>query len=359
MMMNLAEILVRACKDAALLTDENLKFLLQLKKDTDREQLFQAARQVREAHFGNKIFLYGFVYFSTYCRNHCTFCYYRQANAASPRYRKSPEEVVRAAAALADSGVQLIDLTMGEDPYYLSDGAAGYDRLVGLVEQVRIRTGLPVMISPGVVPPEVLRRLQQAGASWYACYQETHTRSLYERLRLRQPYEERWQAKLAAQTSGLCIEEGLLVGMGETTSDLVHSLRVMQSLGAQQVRTMTFIPQQGTPLEENKRSGYEREIDLIAVMRLLMPDRLIPASLDVEGISGLKQRLQAGANVVTSLIPPTAGLAGVAQATLDIADSARTVSGIAPVLAACGLQSASREEYLDWLQPRMKEEGIA
>lgn len=358
-MMNLAETLDRARRDASLLTDENLNFLLQLKKDTDRELLFQAARQVREMYFGNKIFLYGFVYFSTYCRNHCTFCYYRQSNAASPRYRKSPEEVVQAAVALADSGVHLIDLTMGEDPYYLADGAAGYERLAGLVEQVRLHTRLPVMISPGVVPAEILRRLQQAGASWYACYQETHTRSLYERLRLRQPYEDRWQAKLSARDAGLCIEEGLLVGLGEKTNDLVHSLRVMQRLGAQQVRTMTFIPQRGTPLAENKRAGYEREINLIAVMRLLMPDRLIPASLDVEGISGLKQRLQAGANVVTSLIPPAAGLAGVAQATLDIADSARTVQGIAPLLAACGLQPASREEYLGWLQPLMKEEGIA
>lgn len=48
-------------------------------------------------------------------------------------------------------------------------------------------------------------------------------------------------------------------------------------------------------------------------MRLLFPDKLIPASLDVDGISGLELRLMAGANVVTSIIPPNEGLAGVAQ----------------------------------------------
>ena len=50
-------------------------------------------------HFGDAVFLYGFVYFSTYCRNECTFCLYRRGNAESPRYRKSIDEVVAIAAA--------------------------------------------------------------------------------------------------------------------------------------------------------------------------------------------------------------------------------------------------------------------
>ena len=76
---------------------------------------------------------------------------------------------------------------------------------------------------------------------------------------------------------------------------------------------------------------------------------LIPASLDVEGLQGLKSRLDAGANVVTSLIPPDAGLAGVAQSEKDIGDGARTVQGIQPVLARCGLRAASPKQYAQWL----------
>ena len=62
------------------------------------ELLFEVARQLREAHFGRKVFLYGFVYFSTHCRNRCTFCLYRQGNDAAPRYRKTTAEVVRSPA---------------------------------------------------------------------------------------------------------------------------------------------------------------------------------------------------------------------------------------------------------------------
>ena len=76
---------------------------------------------MRCREFGDGIFLYGFVYFSTYCRNDCNFCYYRSSNQLPERYRKSREEIIRTAVDLKESGVHLIDLTMGEDDYYLKD----------------------------------------------------------------------------------------------------------------------------------------------------------------------------------------------------------------------------------------------
>lgn len=337
-----------------ILQNEELAALLDLTEQDEREALFAAARSVRENQFGNHIFLYGFVYFSTYCRNQCSFCYYRRQNDESIRYRKSLPEILEIARALQASGVHLLDLTMGEDPYYLSDGEAGYDRLVSLVRQVKEAVGMPLMISPGVVPVKVLLRLQEAGADWYACYQETHTLSLYNRMRVYQPYDKRWNTKLFARQHGMLIEEGLLTGIGDTVQDTVHSLGQMQQLQAEQVRTMTFVPQAGTPFAAAVPADNRREINLIAVMRLLFPDRLIPASLDVEGIKGLKARLSAGANVVTSIIPPKSGLAGVSQSTLDISDGYRTVQGVTPILAECGLSAASAAEYQEWVRQMKK-----
>ena len=333
-------------------TDAQLRTLVDLTDASAREELFRAARRVREREFGKDIFAYGFVYFSTYCRNACRFCYFRKANPESMRYRRTEEETVRAAVALKESGVHLIDLTMGEDPYFLSSGEAGYARLVHLVSAVKEATQLPVMISPGVVPAELLPRLRAAGADWYALYQETHTRRLYEKLREGQPYDVRWKAKCAAARAGLLVEEGLMTGLGETADDLVHSLRAMAALDASQVRVMTFVPQAGTPLGGLVPQDSRRERNLIAVMRLLMPDRLSPASLDVEGADGLESRIEAGANVVTSIIPPDAGLAGVAQSEMDIGDGRRTVAGVRPRLEAMGLHLAEPAAYAAWVQAR-------
>ena len=101
----------------------------------------------------------------------------------------------------------------------------------------------------------------------------------------------------------------------------------MRDAGWEQVRVMTFVPQAGTPLAGVTPAGDGDELLTIAAMRLAMPDRFIPASLDVDGIGGLERRLDAGANVVTSIVPPTVGLAGVSQAELDIDEGHRTGPG--------------------------------
>jgi methylornithine synthase len=302
-----------------------------------------AARELRARHSGDAVYLYGFVYFSTYCRNECAFCFYRADNDESPRYRKTADEVIAICRDLAESGVVLLDLTMGEDPEIHSE--PGHRALVDLVAGVASETGAPVMVSPGVLPEASLRDLAGAGADWYALYQETHTRELYERLRVGQPFEERVEARSAARRAGLLVEDGLLTGIGDTPADRAASIVAMREAGWEQVRVMTFVPQAGTPLEDVQVAGDLDELLTIACLRLAMPDRFIPASLDVDGIAGLERRLQAGANVVTSIVPPTVGLAGVSQSELDIDEGYRTVHGVLPHLARLGLRPASVDEY--------------
>ena len=76
----------------------------------------------------------------------------------------------------------------------------------------------------------------------------------------------------------------------------------METLHASQVRAMTFRPQCGTPMANWREPDPLDELRTIATFRICFPDRLIPASLDVDGLQGLRARLDAGANVVTSVI---------------------------------------------------------
>lgn len=310
--------------------------------------LFEGAQALRETHFGNKVFVYGFVYFSTHCRNRCTFCFYRRGNTASPRYRKSPDDVLAIACGLAESGVHLVDLTMGEDPDIHDKG--DFDAIVELVRRVRTEVGVPVMVSPGVVPRDVLAAVREVGGTWYACYQETHTPELYRRLRPQQDYVTRAAARSEALGAGLHVEDGILLGVGESVADRARSLVTMRAQGVQQVRVMGFVPQAGTPLAKRKAPSLLAEMVTLATMRMTMPDRLIPASLDIDGLRGLEARLRAGANVVTSIIPPASGLAGVSQSKLDIDDGFRTVEEVERHLAPLGLETATLAQYEEWLE---------
>ncbi len=330
----------------AVLDERELERLLSAQGD-EAQAVFAAAREARSRQFGDAVFLYGFVYFSTYCRNECAFCFYRADNEESPRYRKSLEEVVAICRGLAASGVVLLDLTMGEDPRIHDD--PGYAGLLDLTGAVVQEAGLPVMVSPGVVPADVLAGLRRRGADWYALYQETHTPELYERLRVGQPYAARAAARRAARRAGLLVEDGILTGIGDSAADRARSLAAMRAAQWEQVRVMTFVPQAGTPLADVEPSGDAAELLTIAAMRLAMPAALIPASLDVDGIRGLERRLDAGANVVTSIVPPTMGLAGVSQSELDIDEGHRTVAGVLPHLERLGLRAAPAEDYRAWL----------
>jgi methylornithine synthase len=295
---------------------------------------------------------------STHCRNRCRFCFYRKNNTRAIRYRKRPAEIAIAAQQLARSGVHLIDLTAGEDPNHYTDDGTGFAALIDTVQSIRTDTGLPVMVSVGVVPDPDLERFAAAGADWYACYQETHNRRLFDQLRVGQSYETRWQSKVSAKAKGMLVEEGLLCGVGETSHDLVNAFDAMSRLGVDQVRVMTFVPQAGTPMGDQPQSSSLRECIAIALMRLAFPGLLIPASLDVDGLAGLRKRLDAGANVVTSLVPPGQGLAGVAQHTLDIEDGWRSVEGIARALLACRLQPATASQYRRWIAERRRSDSF-
>jgi len=246
---------------------------------------------------------------------------------------------------------------MGEDPALFNSAGAGFDRLVDLAATVGQVTGLPIMVSPGVIPEDLLRRLTESGVTWYACYQETHNRKLFHQLRPGQDYDNRLETKLNAHRHKLLIEEGLLCGVGESSRDIAQSIEAMQALDADQIRVMNFVPQPGTPMERRIPAHPQREMLISAVMRLVFPNRLIPASLDVDGIDGLKQRLDAGANVVTSIVQPGEGLAGVAQHSLDIEEGKRTHASVLKVLETCGLRTATHEEYLAWIRSRQETNG--
>jgi methylornithine synthase len=349
--LRLESILGRAEAGDPLSETEIVRLLSIVQKD-EREALFAAARRVRAKHTGSRVFLYGFVCLSTYCRNDCCFCFYRRSNPDSVRYRKSRDEIVEAARILAESNVHLVDLTMGEDPAYF--GQNKFEDLADLVASVAEATDLPVMISPGVVDEGVLATLKKSGASWYACYQETHNRSLFEEIRPGQDFDRRLDGKRTARRLGLLTEEGMLSGLGESSTDVARTLAAMGELEADQVRVMSFIPQKGTPFSGHPPADPGEEVKIIAIMRLLFPDRLIPASLDVRGLGGLRERLDAGANVVTSLVPPGRGFAGVAQSRLDIDNARRTVASVEPALRECGLATATKAEYRRWVETRME-----
>jgi len=324
---------------------DGIAALMSATDDEVTEELFAAARRVRDRRFGKTVYLYGFVYFSTYCKNNCAFCYYRRTNDLH-RYRKTKEEVLTLSASLEDAGVNLVDLTMGEDPLMYVDA---HKNLIDLVQSVRDTVDIGIMVSPGAIDRAAFPALREAGADWFACYQETYNREMFAKLRLEQDFRNRMDQRIWAREAGILAEDGMLVGIGETPRDRAEAVHMMGTSGCEQIRAMTFVPQAGTPMQDLEPRDSTEELRAIATMRLVFQDRLIPASLDVEGIAGLKTRIDAGANVITSIIPPHQELAGVAQPELNIDDGHRSVDYVIEMLEGMGRKVASDSEYRSFI----------
>ena len=106
-----------------------------------------------------------------------------------------------------------------------------------------------------------------------------------------------FRKKQLARRLGLLTEEGILCGVGESVEDVAETIEEMRCLEASQMRAMSFVPQNGTPMQSLKAPDSLREMLIIAILRLVFPDRLIPATLDVAGLAGLQSRLAAGAKL--------------------------------------------------------------
>ncbi len=322
---------------------------------TEEKELFEKAQRTREAVTNNKIFAYGFIYLSTYCRNACSFCLYNCHNNELYRYRKNEQEILEIAARLSDEGVHMLDLTLGEDPYFVEE--KGFHDFLEIIRKVKEQSGLPVMVSPGVLPKEFFPLLKEAGADWYACYQENHHREEFARLRPGQDFDVRDNARRFAQKAGMLVEDGLLTGTGESMESIATSIESFQNAPIHQSRIMTYVGHEKTiPMHS---IAANTELRAISLLRLTNPNHLIPASLDIDGIEGLESRLNAGANVITSIVPAGFGLNGVASAEKDIENEQRSIPAIKKCLDKLGLELASVSDYKEWIkrtqEPPMQE----
>nr|WP_135611234.1 methylornithine synthase PylB [Methanococcoides sp. AM1] len=326
--------------DGSQLSDDDIRRLLETESPGEIEKLHYVARHIRDHFFGNKVFMYSFVYFSTYCKNKCTFCYYRNANDIE-RYRLSTEDIRKICQVIKTEDVHMVDLTMGEDPYFHNKP----ERLAEFVRTVKEEVGKPIMVSPGVVDNDTLEMLRDNGANFLALYQETYDMELYKQLRVEQSFEGRINSRNHAKRIGYCVEDGILTEVEPDIESTIISLRGLATSNPDMVRVMTFLPQQGTPLEGKEIKDSSSELKIISILRLLYPDKLIPASLDLEGIDGMVHRLNAGANVVTSIISSNSSLEGVVNYDREHAERDRDVKSVIARLKTMGMEPAEQSEF--------------
>ena len=284
-------------------TREELEFLLENLNDDSKKYLIEKSNLTRMKVYGDKVYLRGLIEFTNYCVRNCMYCGIRASNKNAERYRLTIDEILECAELGDRLGYKTYVLQGGEDPYFTDD------IMVEIISKIKKRFPKnAITISLGERSYESYEKMFKAGADRYLIRHETATKELYEKLHPKASFENRRRCLEDLKKIGYQIGSGFMVGLpGQKVSDLVNDLLYVKELNPHMVGIGPFISHKDTPLKDEKNGTLEDTITLIAILRLLLPKALIPATTSLGTINPLGRELgiKAGANVVMPNLSPT------------------------------------------------------
>lgn len=235
---------------------------------------------------------------SGHCPENCKFCAQSAHNhtGAAEYPLLSADEIVAYAKENARQGVLRYSIvTSGKQ---LSD--AEVDHICAAVRRIRKETTLAICISGGLLRRAQFMRLKEAGVTRVHNNLEA-SRRFFPAVCTTHRFEDKLEAIRAAQSAGLSVCSGGIMGLGETVADRIDMALELRKLGIKSVPVNLLNPIPGTPFEDNPRLTEAELRRIVAVYRFILPD----AAIRLAGGRGLlpdKGRgcFQSGANAAIS-----------------------------------------------------------
>lgn len=245
-----------------------------------KEELFEAAGNVRNSIYGNRMVLFAPLYWSSHCINNCAYCGFKVSNK-SERTVLSTIEVEKEVRALIGKGYKRVLLESGEDPE--RNTIEKLCRIMERIYSVRGENGgridrINVNIAATTV--ENYRLLKDAGIGTYSLFQETYHHETFKRLHNgpKADYERQITAHDRAIDAeigdeGLGVLYGLYDWRFETLSMIEHAhyLDKVMGVGPHTVSVPRVQSAAGVPFNPPYPVDDETFLQIIAVLRLAVP----------------------------------------------------------------------------------------
>jgi 2-iminoacetate synthase len=175
------EILAKALEFKGLAPDE-VSALMQIEAPGLLDELFHAAKRVKEEIYGRRIVLFAPLYISNVCKNECLYCAFRASNACLVRRTLSYGEIAAETRAMLRTGQKRIVLLLGEA--YPDEGFDYVLNAIRTVYETKEGPGEIRRINVEIAPLSVedFRKLKAAEIGTYITFQETYHQPTYERV---------------------------------------------------------------------------------------------------------------------------------------------------------------------------------
>jgi 2-iminoacetate synthase len=269
----------RECKGLAI---GDVAALLQIQDPGLVAELYDCARWVKDAIYGQRIVLFAPLYISNFCGNACAYCAFSKDNESLKRRALTIEEIGREAEALIDQGHKRLLLVAGESypnglDYVLDALKTVYSIKSGNGEIRRINVNLAPL---GV---DEFRRLHEIGIGTYQLFQETYRRDVYRAVHLsgkKRDMDWRLSAPDRAMQAGIDdIGLGVLFGLAdwrfEVLALMAHAEHLESTFGAgcHTISVPRIEPAHGSELSRSPGNPVSDDDfkKLVAILRLAVP----------------------------------------------------------------------------------------
>lgn len=287
--------------------------LLQL-KGGEHTLLLKRAQEVKLREVGNKVYFRGLIEFSNICAKDCLYCGIRKSNENVLRYDVSDGEILDACRFAWENHFASVVLQSGElsSPAFVKR----VDDLLKKIKQLS-NNELGITLSCGEQSFETYRRWFESGAHRYLLRIESSNRDLYYKIHPQNEnhsYEKRVESLHFLKEAGYQVGTGVMIGLPfQTYEDLADDLLFFKKLDIDMCGMGPYIEHEDTPLYayrnllKSKQERFDLALNMIAVLRLLMPDINIAAATALQAIDpfGREKALEAGANVIMPNITPS------------------------------------------------------
>jgi 2-iminoacetate synthase len=269
--------------DAKGLSLKESATLLNISSPELLDELFHAAKKVKEKIYGNRLVLFAPLYVTNLCINNCLYCAFRKDNKDLKRKTLTIDEIEEEARYLVLSGQKRILLVAGEHPKKADMEFIGeaIDRIYSINFNGNNIRRLNVNTAPLSV--EQFKELKSFGIGTYQCFQETYHFKTYQQMHPDGPKRDfAWRLYAMDRALQAGIDDvgiGALFGLTEfkfeTLALLMHAfdLDSKYGIGPHTISIPRLEPALNAPAAINPPHAVD-DISfkkLVAVIRLAVP----------------------------------------------------------------------------------------
>ncbi len=247
------------------------------------EEVFAAARRVKEEIYGRRLVLFAPLYVSNLCANECSYCAFRRSNKAVVRRALTQEEVAQETRIIIDQGHKRMLLVAGES--YPGEGLDYILHCIETVYSVKHGNGEIRRVNVNLAPLTVedFRRVKAMGIGTYQLFQETYHRPTYAKVHLagrKSDYDWRVSALDRAMEAGIDdVGMGVLFGLHDWRFEMMALMQHVAHLekkfgvGCHTISVPRIEPAVGSEMSEHPpRPVSDGDfMKLVAILRLAVP----------------------------------------------------------------------------------------